>query len=257
MEVRNTILDQRIPKIIHYCWLSTDPFPKDIAAFVASWKKLLPDYEFMLWDLKRDHVGENRWVRQSFEAKKYAFAADYIRIYALHQYGGIYLDTDVEVLKKFDDLLHLPYFAGTEGGKWIEAAILGSIKDADWLKDILFYFDQPFVNTDGSFAMITLPQVMNRYIEKKRKIVVAEKEEILQNISRNYNSHFYIFEKDFFSPKDMGTGVISKTTNTYAIHHFAMSWIPATEKFIPNLKRAMIKLFGVHTINAIIRLIKK
>lgn len=253
-------MNQRIPKIIHYCWLSDDPFPEDIAVFMESWKKELPDYELMLWDLNRDHIGENVWVKQSFEAKKYAFAADCIRIYALYHYGGIYLDTDVEVIKNFDDLLHLPYFAGTEGGNWIEAAVLGAEKGADWLKDILVYFDKPFVNSDGSFAMITMPQVMNRIIEKKRQINIAGKEEIFENVDRNYNSHFYLFEEDFFSPKNMGTGVITKTPNTYAIHHFAMSWIPTRKKLIPNMKRKMMKVFGVQKINFLIkflRLIKK
>lgn len=253
-------MNQRIPKIIHYCWLSIDPFPKDIAAFMASWKKELPDYELMLWDLNRDQVGENVWVKQAFEAKKYAFAADYIRIYALYHYGGIYLDTDVEVIKNFDDLLHLPYFVGTEGGNWIEAAILGAEKGADWLKDILAYFDKPFVNSDGSYAMITLPQVMNSIIARKRQISVTDKKEIFEDIDRNYQSHFYLFEEDYFSPKNMGTGIVKKTSNTYAIHHFAMSWIPTRKKLIPNMKRKMMKVFGVQNINFLIkflRLIKK
>lgn len=246
----------RIPKIIHYCWLSNDPFPKDIASFIASWKKVLPDYEMMLWDLSRDQIGENRWVQQSFEAKKYAFAADYIRIYALYHYGGIYLDTDVEVIKSFDDLLYLPYFAGTEGGNWIEAAVLGAEKGADWLKNILYYFDKPFVNIDGSYDMVTLPQVMNRIIERKRQIKVADKKEIFEDIDRNFQSHFYLFEEDFFSPKNMGTGIIKKTKNTYAIHHFAMSWIPASQKLIPNVKRALMKALGVERINVFIKLIR-
>lgn len=211
----------------------------------------------MLWDLNRDQVGENIWVRQSFETKKYAFAADYIRIYALHQYGGIYLDTDVEVIRKFDDLLHLPYFAGTEGGNWIEAAVFGAEKGSEWLKDILTYFDKPFINDDGSYAMITLPQVMNRIIQKKREIIVTNKKEIFAKAEKNYHSHFYLFEEDFFSPKNMGSGIISKTDNTYAIHHFAMSWIPASQKFIPNLKRSLMKLVGVQTMNALIKVIKK
>lgn len=253
-------MNQKIPKIIHYCWLSNDPFPKDISVFIESWKKILPDYEFMLWDLNRDQMVEKLWVKQTYEARKYAFAADYIRIYALYHYGGIYLDTDVEVLKSFDDLLHLPYFAGTEGGNWIEAAVLGAEKSADWLKEILTYFDKPFVNSDGSYAMITLPQVMNNIIERKRKISVVNRKEIFEEIDRNYKSHFYLFEEDFFSPKNMGTGVIKKTTNTYAIHHFAMSWIPTRKKLIPNMKRKMMKVFGVQNINFVIkflRLIKK
>lgn len=242
----------QIPKIIHFCWLSNEPFPKSIESYMKSWKTILPDYEFVHWDLNRDNIGDNVWVKQSFAAKKYAFAADYIRIYALYKYGGIYLDTDVELLKKFDEFLHLPYFAGTEGGNWIEAAVIGSVKGADWLRDILSYFDKPFLNSDGSFAMVTLPQVMNSIIEKKRNIVVANKEKILQNSTRQYNSHFYLFEKDYFSPKDMGTGVIKKTHNTYAIHHFEMSWIPATKKMIPNIKRYLMKIFGVKKVSTLI-----
>lgn len=234
-----------IPKIIHYCWLSEEPFPKDISKYIQTWKKILPDYELRLWNLNTDNIGENLWVRQSFEAKKYAFAADYIRIFALYKYGGIYLDTDVEVIKTFNDLLHLPYFAGTEGGKWIEAAVLGSERDAVWLKEILTYFDKPFVNSDGSFAMITLPQVMNTIIENKKLIVVADKSEIFENINKKFDTNFYLFEEDFFSPKNMGTGIISKTPRTYTIHHFAMSWISFNEKLLPNIKRSMMKIFGV------------
>lgn len=243
---------KRIPKIIHYCWLSKDPFPKDIARYIQNWKNKLPDYEFILWDLHKDNVGDKLWVKQAFDSKKYAFAADYIRINALYQYGGIYLDTDVEVIKKFDDLLHLPYFVGTEGGNWIEAAVLGSEKGSDWLKDILSYFDKPFINSDGSFAMVTMPQVMNNIIKHKRKILVTTEKEIFEKINVNYKSHFYLFEEDFFSPKNMGSGLIKKTKNTYAIHHFAMSWIPGKRKFIPNIKRKMMKLFGVKNINIVI-----
>lgn len=244
--------NNRIPKIIHYCWLSEDSFPKDIACYIESWKRILPEYELILWDLNKDHLGEKPWVKQAFEAKKYAYASDYIRIYALHQYGGIYLDTDVEIIKKFDNLLHLPYFAGTEGGNWIEAAVLGSEKGADWLGDILPYFDKPFVNSDGSFAMVTMPQVMNKIIGAKREIVLADQKEIFKNIDANYNSHFYLFPEDYFSPKNMGTGVIMQTTNTYAIHHFAMSWISVRNKFIPNIKRALIKIFGAENIYRLI-----
>lgn len=75
---------------------------------IESWRKNLPDYEFVKWDRKRFPLGKNIWVRQAFERKKYAFAADYIRLYALATEGGIYLDCDVEVLKSFNDLLHLP-----------------------------------------------------------------------------------------------------------------------------------------------------
>ena len=103
-----------IPKIIHLCWLSGDPYPPKIAKCLKTWEKFLPDYEVVLWDTQRFDLNSSLWVKQAFEKKKYAFAADYIRFYALFHIGGIYLDSDVEVLKSFDDLLDLPYFIGAE-----------------------------------------------------------------------------------------------------------------------------------------------
>ena len=84
-----------IPKIIHYCWLSNDPYPAKIQHCINSWKKKLPGYEIKLWNLQNFPLEKSEWVKQAFEAKKYAFAADYIRCYALYTYGGIYLDSDV------------------------------------------------------------------------------------------------------------------------------------------------------------------
>ena len=98
-----------IPKIIHYCWLSGDEIPEKLQLCMASWKKFLPEYEFMLWDLDRFDINQILWTKQAFESKKYAFAADYIRLYAIYTYGGIYLDMDVEVLKSFNPLLNRKY----------------------------------------------------------------------------------------------------------------------------------------------------
>lgn len=246
-----------IPKIIHYCWLSTDSYPKDIQTYIDEWKDKLPDYEFTLWNFEQFPKEKSIWVKQAFESKKYAFAADYIRLYALHHYGGIYLDTDVKVFKSFDDLLSLPYFAGTEGDGWIEAAVLGSEKNSDWTSDCLSYFEKPFIKQDGSFDMITLPQVMNSIISKKREIKTADRQEIFTNIHKDYQSVFYLFPKDYFCAKDMGTGVIKKTENTYTVHNFAMSWIPAKHKFLPDLKRKMISIFGESLMLPVIKLLKK
>ena len=115
-----------IPKIIHLCWLSGDAYPAKIAKCLKTWRQHLPDYEIMLWDTQRFDMNSSQWVRQAFECKKYAFAADYIRFYALYHHGGIYLDSDVEVLKSFDDLLDLPYFVGAEKAQTPEAAIMGA-----------------------------------------------------------------------------------------------------------------------------------
>ena len=116
-----------IPKIIHYCWLSNDPIPDDLKTCMNSWKKYLPDYEFMLWNFERFPKEKSKWVSDAFDNKKYAFAADYIRIYALYHYGGFYLDMDVEVVKPFDPYLGLATMIGYENSKakGLEVAAFG------------------------------------------------------------------------------------------------------------------------------------
>ena len=155
-----------IPKLIHLCWLSGDPYPPKIQLCIDSWKKYLPDYEIMLWDTNRFDVNSTPWTKQAFEAKKYAFVADYIRLYAVYNYGGIYLDSDVEVLKSFDDLLHLPYFAGTEvGPDGIEMAAFGAEKGTGWVKFMLDYYqDRNYILENGEKNMEPMPPVMGNLI---------------------------------------------------------------------------------------------
>jgi len=244
-----------IPKIIHYCWLSGDEFPPLIQKCIDSWKEKLPDYEFMLWDTNRFNLEDNIWVKQAFERKKYAFAADYIRLYAVYNYGGIYLDTDVEVIKSFNDLLERPYFVGTEGLGFIEAAVFGAEKNSPWVKQCLdYYTGKSFINDDGTYNTLTLPRIMNSQISKIRTIKEIKPFNIEVNLQREDTNSLYMFPEDFFTAKNHGTGVIEKTANTYSIHHFAMSWVPKSTKFLPNIKRKLMAVFGVRFINGIIHL---
>ncbi|WP_290840921.1 glycosyltransferase [Flavobacterium sp.] len=243
---------EMIPKKIHYCWLSGDPFPELIAKCISGWSEKLPDYEFVLWDANRFNIQNNLWVKQAFEAKKYAFAADFIRLYAVYTQGGIYLDTDIEVVKPFDDLLRLPYFIGSEGHSNIEAGIFGAEAGQTWLGDCLKYYDnREFIKPDGTFDILTLPRIMNQQIEQNREIVEASKTEIFASDLRD-ESKLFIFPKDFFCAKDHGTGIVEKTENTYAIHHFAMSWVGAKTTFLPNLKRKLMAVFGVGFVSSVI-----
>lgn len=245
-----------IPKIIHYCWLSNDPFPKLISDCILSWKKNLPDYEFVLWDTNKFNLEDHLWVKQAFEAKKYAFAADYIRLYAVYHYGGIYLDTDVEVKKSLDDLLHLPYFIGTEGDGIIEAGVFGAEKNADWINDCLSYYDgKTFRNSDGSFNTLTLPRIMMQQVQSKRMIHLISKEEIaLVSQLLISKDELFLFPKEYFCAKNLGTGMLENTSETYTIHHFAMSWIPFKRKFLANFKRKLMRIFGVTFITKLIHL---
>lgn len=104
-----------------------------------SWKKFLPDYEFVLWDLERFDIKTSQWVKEAFEARKYAFAADYIRLYAVYNYGGIYMDMDVEVVRPFDDLLASPYILGLESEKGVEAGVFGAERYSLLVKNNRFF----------------------------------------------------------------------------------------------------------------------
>lgn len=204
-----------IPKIIHYCWLSNDPIPKDLKKYMKSWKEKLYDYEFILWDLNRFDLNRSLWVKQAFEAKKYAFAADYIRLYAVYNYGGIYKDMDVEVIKSFNDLLRNDYILGYEAAKGLEAGVFGAPKKAPWVKEVLeYYTSKEFALPNGLYNDTPLPIIMDEVL----------------NADYITNKKIVPLPTDFLTAKSYKTGKITITPNTYTIHHFAGSWKSWDEK---------------------------
>lgn len=204
-----------IPEIIHYCWLSNDPIPKDLKKYMKSWKEKLYDYEFILWDLNRFDLNRSLWVKQAFEAKKYAFAADYIRLYAVYNYGGIYMDMDVEVIKSFNDLLRNDYILGYEAAKGLEAGVFGAPKKAPWVKEVLeYYTSKEFALPNGLYNDTPLPIIMDEVL----------------NADYITNKKIVPLPTDFLTAKSYKTGKITITPNTYTIHHFAGSWKSWDEK---------------------------
>ncbi|GAL77628.1 putative mannosyltransferase [Algibacter lectus] len=245
-----------IPKIIHFCWLSNDEFPPLIAKAMATWKEVLPDYEFVHWDTNKFDLESNTWVKQAFETKKYAFAADYIRLYAVYNYGGIYLDTDVEVLKSFNDLIERPYIAGAEIEGVIEAGVFGAEKHTPWVKQCLDYYEgKTFINSDGSYNTLTLPRIMMQQITQTHTVKELPPEQITVNDQIQNKDTLYLFPKDYFCAKNHGTGQLENTKNTYTIHHFAMSWVSKNHTFLPNLKRKLMAILGVGLINNLIKVL--
>ncbi len=244
-----------IPKIIHLCWLSGDEYPAKIAYCINSWKKYLPDYEIRLWDTRRFDLEKSKWVKQAFEKKKYAFAADYIRFYALYHYGGIYLDSDVEVLKSFNDLLDLPYFVGSEKAGTIEAAILGAEKGTDWIKYCLDYYqDREFVQKDGTLDIRKLPEIMVNEISKKKNIRQLAGEESFKVREMDAGKEVLVMPDDYFSPKVFDSREVLTTPNTYAIHHYQNSWFSPKAKMYYRTRSLLIRLFGYKQIVKVERL---
>lgn len=234
-----------IPKKIHLCWLSGDDYPAKISKCIESWKKHLPDYEIVLWDTKRFDLSQSQWVSQAFEARKYAFAADYIRFYALYHDGGIYLDSDVEVLRSFDDLLDLPYFIGAEKAGTPEAAIIGAEKGCDWIKQCLdYYTDRPFIKPDGTYDIRKLPEIMSEQIQALKPIEVLSLEDSINIRKKDFKSSVLIMNDAFFSPKVFDSREVELTPHTYAIHHYQNSWFSPKAKAYYRTRTLLIRLLG-------------
>lgn len=209
-----------IPKIIHFCWLSGDPYPEKIDMCINSWNQTLNGYQIMLWDKNKFDINSVTWVKEAYEAKKYAFAADYIRFYALHKYGGIYLDSDVEVFKSFDDLLDCESFIGYEFTGVPEAAIVGAVPRTKWIKGCLDWYDnKSFFDKKGKMKTHVLPMILKSIYEDTSSIKMIASGEI-QKWKNNY-----IYPYEYFSPKNTFNKRIENNENTYTVHHFKAGWL--------------------------------
>lgn len=198
-----------IPKKLHYCWFSEDAYPSDIEQCMESWKRHLADFEIILWDKSRAEKIGIPWIDEALKQKKWAFAADAVRLYALKTEGGVYLDSDVEVLKNFDSLMERKNFFGFENGsKRIEGAVLGAEKNDPAISAALeFYTNKNFIYNESSVSEMVLPKV-------------------LENAFRNLPDSVEIFPESYFSPKSFTDGKIRITAETFCIHHFKSNWRP-------------------------------
>ena len=214
-----------IPKIIHYCWLSNDPVPEKLQQYMATWKKHMPDYEYIKWDFSRFDINSSIWVKEAFEAKKYAFAADYIRLYALYTMGGIYLDMDVEVLKPIDRFLSNRDMLCYESGSGCpEVAAFGVEKNCKWIGLCLdYYTDRHFIKEDGKYDINPLPKIVKGVLEENGIELVQCKDNL--SLDEDDEKSITILPSDYFSPKSYKTGNVRITRNTYMIHQFAGSWV--------------------------------
>lgn len=226
-----------IPKIVHYCWFGKGEMPELAEQCLASWKKHMPDWQIMAWtEANFDVDSAPLYVRQAYEAKKYAFVSDYVRLWALEQYGGLYMDTDVEVLRSFDPLLNDTAFIGMEESlaHMPGTCVMGCESHCQWVKDMLALYDGiEFVKPDGSLDLTTNVQrmgvVMMRELRSERMNELTN--EGVSELGKYWKQVQYIsqwglrvYTHDYFSPIT-STRVMRKSNNTYSIHHFAGSWI--------------------------------
>lgn len=212
-----------IPKIIHYCWFGKNPKPKLAEKCIQSWKKHCPDYRIIEWNEDNfDIATAPVYVQQAYQAGRWAFVTDYVRLKAMLEMGGIYMDTDVEVIKSLDPYLQHKGFAGFEHPSRIQTGLLACEKDFPLFQEFIAYYDTAsFFREDGSADTTTNVQILTR---------LCEKYGLKLDGSRQTVQDFAVYPTEYFCPVDFDTEKLHKTPKTVVIHWFAASWHTEEER---------------------------
>lgn len=231
-----------IPRVIHYCWFGRGEMPQLAIDCIASWHKYMPGWKYKLWNEDNFDVNCIPYVKEAYEANKYAFVSDYVRLYALYHEGGLYLDVDFEVYKPFDDLMSYSAFAGYEGSKHcpIMMGVLASEPGGEWVKEQMHsYSSRHFLLVDGSYDLTTnVTDITNRMVNQG--LVCSGKEQEFHDL--------HIFPVDYFCPR-LTNGEYKISGNTYCEHRGLNSWNGSKgiksrilDCFNPKARTRMIKI---------------
>lgn len=231
-----------IPKVIHYCWFGRNPLPKLAQKCIESWKKYCPDYEIKEWNEDNFDVNCCDYVREAYEARKWAFVSDYARLYALVKYGGIYMDTDVELIKPLDSFLSYEAFSGFESSGQILTGIMAAEQNQNLFLELLHEYDGiHFKKDDESLDLTTnVQRITNTCL--KYGLVLNDKKQTVKG--------FTFFPMEYFCPKDAVTRELDLTKNSVAIHHFDGSWMESDRKLV----KTVTDLFGYRITKVLIRI---
>ena len=208
-----------IPRIIHYCWFGENAKPAKIKKCIRSWKKYCPDFEFIEWNESNFDYRCNAYCEAAYNAGKWAFVTDYVRLKVLYDYGGIYMDTDVELLKPIESFLKFNCFMGFQHERYVNNGLVtGAIKNHWFIKQNMeVYENLIFTNETDSNKFIVCQEYTTILLEKRGLKLPCDGS--IQKID-----DIYIFPPEFFCPYDHRTYKMVKTKNTVAVHHFASSW---------------------------------
>lgn len=212
-----------IPKVIHYCWFGGNPKPKLAEKCIKSWKKYCPDYEIVEWNEENFDLGDvPAYVHQAMEAGRWAFVTDYVRLRALTEQGGVYMDTDVELVKPLDPYLHHQAFAGFEHPERVQTGLLACEKEFPLFREFLRHYDTArFLLPDGTVDTTTNVQVLTDLCLGKG-LVCNDRLQTVADLT--------IYPREIFCPVDFDTKVLKKTRKTVAIHWFSGSWQTEEER---------------------------
>lgn len=210
-----------VPKIIHYCWFGNNEMPPLVQKCIKSWKIYLPDYEFRFWNEETFDVNCNAWCSQAYQAKRYAFVADYCRLIALYNEGGIYLDTDIKICKSLNTFLNQNAFMGFEDGKVLSMGVIGMTAQFPILKEALEYYDKTAFSETIIAENIANVVVFTKLLEEKYGLV--------RNNTEQWVAGIHIYPRTYFNPMDF-FGNWDSSKHTVAIHLYMGSWLPESEQ---------------------------
>lgn len=230
-----------IPKIIHYCWYGQGKMDEKAKMCLKSWKKFCPNYEYVCWNEDNTDFTISAYLREAYEAKKYAFVTDYMRLYVLEKYGGFYLDTDVELLKPLDEYCMYNAFTGVQEENVCVTGIIASEKGNDWIQYLMSYYNnRHFLLQNGSFDITPNTVFITEYTKRKYGWKYC-------NDTFHVKDILTIFPFEIFCCKDYETGYIYRTNKSVAIHHFNGSWVENKNKnpsLNTRIKILLIRLLG-------------
>ena len=230
-----------IPKIIHYCWFGGNPMPESAIKCIESWKKFLPDYEIKEWNESNFDVNIIPYTSEAYKAKKYAFVSDYARFWILYNYGGLYFDTDVEVIKNMDDIIAKGPFMGCEN-EASDTSVASVAPGLGLYKELLSMYDEKhFITDEGKQIRGTIVDYTTELFVRKG-LVASNDIQLIENV--------WIYPKEYFCPKDYKSGKMNITERSVSIHHYDSSWVNKSDK----LKKKIISIIGPSLTNIIVRI---
>ena len=223
-----------IPKKIHYCWFGGNPIDDASKKCIESWKKYCPDYEIIEWNESNYDVNKNKYTSECYKNKKWAFLTDYVRLDIIYNEGGIYLDTDVELLKPLDDLLDCKGYLGMEQVGTVNTGEgFGAVKHHDFVKSNKEYYENHnFWDKNGEFHQEICVKITTDILSENGFVKKNEKQNVCD---------MNIYPVEYFCPLVMGTNKLKITDNTYSIHHFNASWYKGN-KLVKKIKYYTIPL---------------
>ncbi len=228
-----------IPKIIHYVWLGSNKKPDFFYRCLESWKKFCPDYEIKEWNEKNFDFSVSPYATEAYNMKKYGFVPDYIRAKLLNEYGGFYLDTDVELTKSLDDLLDNQFVISFENGAYCETAVLGSVPNHPFSQIMCdFYLNHHYVDKRGKIDFTPSTPIWTNFLRKYFGLKMKNKTQLL-TMKNKPETSVTVFNNQYFSPLNYTTKKLKVTQNTYAIHYFNATWFTGKLKTQEKILRAL------------------